>query len=224
MSHIKKKNTLENKINDLKKIMENDHKVIERLENFLNEKEQPRIEITKKEKVEYKGVHLIWNNDILQHWKGLGKNPNYDPSYATTYTKVFLPNMDINNPIYPSYKSSTLSITKNYEELPIGWKIFPPILKEKRIKYAKDENEHNSKVYPYIIITTTLFQDMCKEGWKISKWCNNDPVSHYSIDEKLLLTYSISEKKPPFPYHSGPEYGVKYPELGPPNCIMEKTI
>ena len=36
-------------------------------------------------------------------------------------------------------------------------------MKEKRIKYAQSEEEHNSKIYPYIAITTNLFQEMCNE-------------------------------------------------------------
>ena len=58
---------------------------------------------------------------------------------------------------------------------------------------------------------------MCKEGWTVSKWCN-DPVSYYSTN--TILGYYSSEKIPPFPYH---DEGIcnKKPDLGNPTCIME---
>ena len=95
----------------------------------------PTKEISKKE---YRGVHLIWDHDKPVHWKGWQKNPNYDASYAMTYTNTYYPLMDINepkyNPFFSTNRTKTLRIVKELEELPIGWKIFPSKIKKKKNK------------------------------------------------------------------------------------------
>ena len=131
--------------------------------------------------------------------------------------------MDINKPSYNPYSnnSKVKSYIIHYDELPIGWRIHPPLNIEKRIKYASSEKEHNSKVYQYIADTTNLFQEMCNDGWVISKWCKNDPINHCS-DEKANFRIFYNEKKAPFPYANVSDYGKPIPEIGGPSCIMEK--
>ena len=230
--------TLKKNLDELKETFKTDKneivEILNRIENNtknnnVDYEERPNISIQKKKHIEYRGLHLIWDNEKLLHWKGWCKNPNYDPVYSSHYTKVYYPDMDINNPVYQSYLNNTKIknyVTGiNYDDLPIGWKVIPSLIKEKRMKYANSEDEHNSKVYPYIANTTNLFQEMCNNGWIISKWCNNDPTNHFT-DEKNInaFSYLTIEKKPPFPYSNGSDYSCTMPYLGSPNCIMEKYI
>lgn len=228
-------NLIKKNFNELKEILKNDKKdilnLLEQIEKNLkkNDESRPNMTINKKKMKEYRGMHLIWNNDRLVHWRGWIKNPNYDPVYSSSYTKIYYPNMDIYKPSYSPYLNNTKIKSyvtgTSYDDLPLGWKILPPLNFEKRIKYAESEKEHNSKVYQFIANTTSLFDEMCEDSWIISKWCKNDPIHHCS-DENKNNSYSFlyPEKKPPFPYGTVSDYSNQVVDIGPPNCIMEKNL